>query len=42
MEMLRAPARQHGALNETAHRPWPVPDASWLMGQSWDDLLFAH
>jgi uncharacterized protein len=42
LEMLRAPARQQGALNETAHRPWPLPDGSWIMGQSWDDLLFAH
>jgi len=29
-------------LNETAHRPWPMPDAPWLMSQSWHDLLFAH
>jgi uncharacterized protein YqjF (DUF2071 family) len=42
MELLRAPARQHGALNDTVHRPWPLPGGSWIMGQSWDDLLFAH
>jgi uncharacterized protein YqjF (DUF2071 family) len=29
-------------LNHTAHRPWPMPDAPWLMTQSWHDLLFAH
>ncbi|HXR60527.1 MAG TPA: hypothetical protein VN732_04290, partial [Solirubrobacterales bacterium] len=34
--------RQRGALAESAHRPWPLPDRSWLMGQSWVDLLFAH
>jgi uncharacterized protein YqjF (DUF2071 family) len=34
--------RQRAALNETAHRPWPVPTRSWLMGQTWYDLLFAH
>ena len=42
LELLRAPARQHGALDETAHRPWPLPGGSWIMGQSWEDLLFAH
>lgn len=26
----------------TGHRPWPLPRRSWLMGQSWLDLLFAH
>jgi uncharacterized protein len=30
------------ALEETAHRPWPLPDGPWVMGQTWDDLLFAH
>jgi len=26
----------------TAHRPWPMPDAPWVMTQTWNDLLFAH
>ena len=26
----------------TAHRPWPMPDAPWVMSQTWNDLLFAH
>ena len=34
--------RQRAALSETAHRPWPLPTAPWLMGQTWHDLLFAH
>jgi uncharacterized protein len=34
--------RQAATLTETAHRPWPLPDRSWLMGQTWDNLLFAH
>jgi len=34
--------RQRAALLETAHRPWPLPSAPWLMGQTWHDLLFAH
>jgi uncharacterized protein len=42
LELLRAPARQSSALTETAHRPWPLPSGSWLMGQTWDGLLFAH
>jgi uncharacterized protein YqjF (DUF2071 family) len=40
--LLHAPARQASSLQETEHRPWPVPDSSWVMGQTWDDLLFAH
>jgi uncharacterized protein len=24
------------------HRPWPLPARSWIQGQTWDDLLFAH
>jgi uncharacterized protein YqjF (DUF2071 family) len=34
--------RQRAALRETDHRPWPLPDRPWLMGQTWYDLLFAH
>jgi uncharacterized protein len=41
-ELLQAPARQGSSLEETAHRPWPLPSGSWVMGQTWDDLLFAH
>lgn len=26
----------------TDHRPWPLPSGSWIMAQSWHDLLFAH
>jgi uncharacterized protein len=29
-------------LDETAHRPWPMPDLPWVMTQTWHDLLFAH
>jgi uncharacterized protein YqjF (DUF2071 family) len=31
-----------GILNETAHRPWPMPSQPWVMTQTWHDLLFAH
>ena len=29
-------------LEQVTHRPWPVPTSSWVMAQSWHDLLFAH
>ena len=29
-------------LAHTAHRPWPLPSAPWVMFQSWQRLLFAH
>jgi uncharacterized protein YqjF (DUF2071 family) len=29
-------------IDQTAHRPWPVPASPWLMTQSWHNLLFAH
>src|SRR4030095_9788029 len=29
-------------VESTAHRPWPMPAAPWLMTQSWHDLLLAH
>jgi hypothetical protein len=32
----------HSILDDVAHRPWPMPDAPWVMTQTWHDLLFAH
>jgi uncharacterized protein YqjF (DUF2071 family) len=32
----------HRILDEVAHRPWPMPEAPWIMTQTWHDLLFAH
>ena len=29
-------------LEKTAHRPWAMPAAPWIMTQTWNDLLFAH
>jgi uncharacterized protein len=28
--------------DHTSHRPWPLPDAPWVMHQSWNDFLFMH
>jgi uncharacterized protein YqjF (DUF2071 family) len=33
---------QQRTLDETGHRPWPLPDGPWVQGQTWCDLLFAH
>jgi uncharacterized protein len=35
-------AAQADAVEHTAHRPWPLPQGRWLLGQTWRDLLFAH
>jgi uncharacterized protein len=40
--MLDAPLRQAGSLEQLEHRPWPLPRRGWTMGQTWEDLLFAH
>ena len=42
LDGLRAASRQGRALRHVEHRPWPPPDGRWLMGQTWDDLLFVH
>jgi uncharacterized protein YqjF (DUF2071 family) len=35
-------ARQRSALRKRRHRPYPLPQGPWVMGQSWERLLFAH
>ena len=39
---LRDSRAQARAPETTGHRPWPLPDGPWFMGQSWKRLLFAH
>jgi uncharacterized protein YqjF (DUF2071 family) len=40
---VEAAARQKHALETRDHRPWPLPeDRPWIMGQTWERLLFAH
>jgi uncharacterized protein YqjF (DUF2071 family) len=34
--------RQRSVLADAGHRPWPLPNRPWFMGQSWLHLLFAH
>ena len=42
LDGLRAASRQARSLEQVAHRPWPVPARRWVMGQTWEQLLFAH
>lgn len=40
---IEAASRQKNVLDETGHRAWPLPDdRPWIMGQTWERLLFAH
>ena len=42
VDFVTTPPRQGATLKRTGHRPWPLPNGSWVMGQTWEDLLFAH
>lgn len=36
------PARIGFMLEQTEHRPWPLPARRWALRMTWHDLLFAH
>ena len=40
--MLDAAARQARSVDVTAHRAWPLPSGRWVMGQTWESLVFVH
>jgi len=40
--VLDSAIRQNRSLEHLGHRPWPLPARGWIMGQTWEDLLFAH
>ena len=42
LDGLKAAGRQARSLEQVAHRPWPVPPGRWVMGQTWEQQLFAH
>jgi uncharacterized protein YqjF (DUF2071 family) len=42
LDLLQTPVRQASTLQDTEHRPWPLPARGWVMAQTWDDLLFIH
>ena len=29
-------------MDQTDHRPWPIPKTPWFLSMRWHDLLFAH
>src|SRR3954465_9756603 len=37
-----AARRQRSSLRHTGHRPYPLSPRPWVMGQTWENLLFAH
>lgn len=39
---MRLPTAVSADLEQTAHRPWRLPEGRWVMAQTWHDLLFAH
>jgi uncharacterized protein YqjF (DUF2071 family) len=41
-DMLVSPVAHERAARAAGHRPWPLPGRSWVMGQTWKDLVFAH
>jgi uncharacterized protein YqjF (DUF2071 family) len=41
-DLTDALKQPRAALSETRHRPWPLPKGPWVMGQTWQSLLFAH
>src|SRR5215469_15399426 len=42
LDRLKAAGRQAHSLDRVEHRPWPVPARRWVMGQTWENLLFTH
>jgi len=42
VERFEDAALQARSLRETEHRPYPLPERRWTMGQTWHRLLFAH
>jgi uncharacterized protein len=42
IELLQGPARQAACLEQTAARPWPLPDDAWVLAQTLEHVLLAH
>src|SRR3954451_20096131 len=42
VDFVTTPPRQSRTLASVSHRPWPLPEAPWVMAQTWQDLLFSH
>ena len=41
-DQLRSAGRQARLLDHVEHRPWPPPTARWTLGETLEDVLFAH
>jgi len=41
-ELLDAVSRQLALAEESAHRPWPLPDGDWALAETRMDVLLAH
>jgi hypothetical protein len=40
IDLLTSPLAHERVTRQTAHRPWALPERSWVMAQTWVDLLF--
>lgn len=40
--MLKLKASIQNILQQTEHRPWPLPDGPWIYYQEWVDAVFLH
>jgi uncharacterized protein YqjF (DUF2071 family) len=38
----RAASRQARSLRSVGHRPFPLPDSRWTLGQTWEHIFWAH
>jgi uncharacterized protein YqjF (DUF2071 family) len=41
-EPIRSAGRQARLLDHVEHRPWPLPAGRWTLGETLEDVLFAH
>jgi uncharacterized protein len=42
LEQVRAAGRQARLLEHVEHRPWPPPAGRWALGETLENVLFAH
>jgi hypothetical protein len=38
----RAASRQARSLRNVGHRPFPLPESRWTLGQTWEQIFWAH
>src|SRR4051794_6028892 len=42
IDLLTSPVAHERVTRDGEHRPWRMPRRSWVMAQTWTNLLFAH